>query len=179
MAFELLRKFFQVEAAPDPTLDWPELHPATPGINLATRQVGPVAFGDSLANARCFGRPDSWRFLKDDYLELVYTRAGFQLDFEKARLAYAAFFVAPDEFDPSAKELVHCAVREESGIRLSATTTQADLAAWLGAPDSVDAIDANDVIVTYLRHGLELEFELNRAKRLKRWNLFPRHSSPS
>ena len=177
MSFAFLRSLLAGPIPVDPTVDWPAADGTTPVVSLEARQIGPLKFGGTLEEARRFGRPDSCRFIQPDYLELVYGPAGFQMDFEKNLLVYAAFFIAPDEFQPPIKTLRHCAPRERGGARFSAWTTKEDFIRALGQPDSTDAADADDIIINYCRNGLMLEFELNKTGHLKRWNLFPEENT--
>jgi hypothetical protein len=156
----------------DPTVEWsfvPDL--PTPVIRLSGRLIGPLGFGAPLAAAQVFGRPGQFRRVHHDYFELVYARAGFQLDFEADRLAYAAFFVGPDAFEPR-QNLHYCRPVEAEAGQFSGQTTQEVLEQSFGKPVSIDR-DEQETIVNFARDGLVLEFELNQGGKLKRWNLYP------
>jgi len=163
-------------ASHDPTIAWSLTGDLpTPEVQFATRRIGPLAFGAPLAEAQCFGRPDLFRRRHHDYFELVYARAGFQLDFEGGRLAYGAFFVGPDEFDPACRSLRYSRPHEAGGASFSDQTTKETLVEIFGPPVSVDR-DAQEIVVHFTRNGLTLEFELNGKGCLKRWNLYPEES---
>jgi hypothetical protein len=160
-------------AAHDPTVDWNYADDlVTPVVRLATRQVGPLTFGDAMDAAQSFGRPDACRRLHADYFEFVYARAGFRMDFEAGKFVYAAFFIDRDPFDPPLRNLRHCRPREAGGQVFSATATLPELERMFGPAASIDR-DPEETIVNFISHGLQLEFELGSAGLLKRWNIFP------
>ena len=161
-------------APSSPVADWPEIDTSTPpAIDLASRAIGPLAFGAPLAEARSLGPPD--RFERGDRQTdtLLYARLGLLLEFDAtAGLEYAAFLVAPDRHDPKHPLLKRCAPRFSTGATLTAQTTEADLRALFGPPDSADR-DAGETVLVHERHGLTLECELAPTGTLKRLNLFP------
>jgi hypothetical protein len=160
--------------AHDPTVDWTYADDLpTPIVQLATRQVGPLKFGDSLDAARGFGRPDGFKRVHADYFELTYARAGFRLDFEGGRLVYAAFFIDRDPLDPALRNLRHCQPREQGGRVFSAQMTRQDLETAFGPPASIDS-GSDETIVNFVSNGLWLEIELGPKGHLKRWNIFPK-----
>jgi hypothetical protein len=162
--------------AHDPTTEWSFTGGLpTPEVQLASRRIGPLTFGAPLAEAQCFGRPDLFRRTHHDYFELVYARAGFQLDFEAGRLVYGAFFVGPDEFAPACRSLRYSRPQAADVAGFSDQTTKENLVELFGPPISVDR-DAEETIVCFARNGLTLEFELNGKGCLKRWNLYPEAS---
>lgn len=157
----------------DPTANWSEAPLQVPDVCLETAAVGQLKFGDALAAARYLGKPDEWRRSEPDYLELVYARAGFQLDFEHERLAYVAFLIGPDAGPPVTAHRAVCTPQLRGGRRFSAQTSREDLIATLGDPESIDAEDKDEVVLSFFAQGLVLEFELNSAGRVQRWNVYP------
>jgi hypothetical protein len=161
---------------PDPTVGWPEFRAPAPAFNLARRCFGPLRFGDELATAVLLGRPDVFCWQGPEACELIYARGGFELDFERERFAYLAFFIGPDPYLPLHPDLRFAEPRllgwNESSVCLSRETDGAQLRNQLGPPDGED-IDEDETILNYTRAGVVMEFELNREGRLKRWNVFP------
>jgi hypothetical protein len=168
-----LQRFFAGTRRSDPTADWPEVGAAPPEVALDQPAIGRLKFGSPLEEARYLGKPDSCRSLAPTYLELVYAKAGFQLDYENNGLAYAAFFVGPDPCQPRVGELGYCAPQLRGGRRFSSATTRKDLIGVFGQPRSVDDLDDDETILYFGAKGLVLEFELNATGCLKRWNLYP------
>ena len=163
---------------PDPTQDWPVALPDTPPLDLRRGTVGPIRFGDPLQSACVFGRPDCCRLVRAGYFELVYAGAGFQIDFEDGRLAYAAFFLGP-EGDGTGPEGLRSATLQLDGQRLSGHTALAHLAESWG-PASTEERDDEEIVVWYLRSGFTVELEARPDGLLKRVNAYPaegRHSS--
>ena len=163
---------------PDPTQDWPVALPETPPLDLRRGMVGPIRFGDPLQSACVFGRPDRCRTVRAGYLELAYAGAGFQIDFEDGRLAYAAYFLGPEGAGtgPGGPRLTTLQV---DGQRLSGHTALAHLAECWG-PASTEERDEEEIVVWYLRSGFTVELEARPDGLLKRVNAYPaegRHSS--
>jgi hypothetical protein len=171
-----LLRFWKKLAEPpaiDPTDGWPTSDGTVPVVDIGNGLVGGMAFGSPLQNARLFGKPFTCRRGADGYLALLYTHVGFQLDYEKGRLAYAAYFLAPDPFQPVIQDLRFCEPQLSNGVGLSGETTRNRLEQLFGAPSSIDNEDADDVILNYGVKGVIHEFELNAGNKLKRWNLYP------
>jgi len=173
MALSLLRRLLAGQYSDHAVLDWPVIDAPAPEVNVAENRFGRLKFGAPLDDAHYLGKPESCRRIGRDYLELVYARAGFQVDFDHGLLAYGAFFVGPDEAQPATEGLTYCFPALEGGPRFTPQTSRADLEKVFGPPDQVDAMDADDVIVTFRKGDLVLEFEMNLAGGLKRWNIYP------
>ncbi len=154
----------------DPTVAWPVVDAEAPPVDLFRRAVGPLPFGAALADAEVFGRPDQLRWTSRRYCELVYRRAGFQLDFDGGALVYAAFFLGPDACAPPGVRF--CVARLSNGAVLSGATTLADVEAAIGEPVARVEDDA-ERILTYERERLTLEIEAAPSGTLKRLNVFP------
>jgi len=168
-----LQKIFATPVSRDPTADWPSAPAVAPEVCLETPAIGRLKFGSPLDEARYFGKPDISRGREGDCRELLYAKAGFQLDFERGRLAYVAFFVGRDPYQPPVNGLAYCAPQLRGGHRFSGDTTREDLIGVLGEPESIDDADQDEVVLSFFAKGLVLEFELNAEGRLKRWNLYP------
>ena len=166
------RSFTPVDRG-DPTADWSETAATAPEICLDTAAIGGLRFGGLLDDARFLGKADFCRYAKTDYLELIYARAGFQLDFEDDRLAYAVFFVAHGVDQAEVPGLELCCPRERAAGRFSAETKCEDIIAVFGKPDSVDFEEDIEVVLFFSVNGLTLEFEFSWEDSLKRWNLYP------
>ncbi len=164
---------FFVSKTADPTQEWPHSTLPLPVVDLDNRRFGALRFGDPLEKARYFGKPDRFRAIRNTYYELVYTRCGFQLDFDQGLLAYLAFFIGPDPSFPTSEKISFCQPSLLGGPILSGKTHQAELLKWLGAPQLQDS-DPDETVLYYHQAGMTLEFELNPKGYLKRWNLFPK-----
>jgi hypothetical protein len=161
----------------DPTLNWVQSTAPIPQFNLNSMQFGSLHFGDPLEAAASLGRPDQFVWSQGEYCELLYASRGFQVDFDRGKLSYVAFFIGPDEFVPAhtafqfSKPRVHGVAID--GIELSPGADRALIERLLGSADSVD-VDAREVILFYNRGGITMEFELDaKTGGLKRWNLYP------
>ena len=166
----MLRRFFAKLRATrrDPTRDWPRASISAPSVDCARRAVGELRFGDSLSAARCFGRPDAFRWTQPGYCELLYAGAGFQIDFDSGRFAYAAFFVAEDEHAPR----VSFSTPRVDSIQLSRETSFEQIEAAFGRPVSRDR-DDDETILFYARRDIAIEFEVSSPGLLKRVNVYP------
>src|SRR5262245_11299033 len=158
----------KLKGSPDLTADWPQASGPTPAIDCARESIGGLRFGDDLELARKFGRPDRFRWTQPDYCELLYAPAGFQIDFEARRLAYAAFFVGPDEHVPSVPAMSFSSLQVDSTL-VSRETSSKQIEAAFGRPSSQD-VDAEESVLFYPRGKLTLEFEFSAAGMLKRVN---------
>jgi len=155
---------------PDPTEGWPQISLSAPDIDSSQGGIGPLRFGDELATAHLFGRPDIFRWIQPDYCEMVYTRAGFQIDFDKGRMAYAAFFLGPDSHLLAGASF--SAPRLDSSSRLSRDIQLKQIETVFGHPKSRDT-DAEEIILFYEKNGLTIEFEATATGELKRLNVYP------
>lgn len=156
---------------PDPTEGWPRLPVKTPDINSHGATVGQMRFGDNLASAQPFGRPDGFRWIRPNYCELVYGAAGFQIDFDSDRFAYAGFFIASDPCQPVISSLSFAEPRLD-GILLTGETSVKQVESTFGQPDSRDT-DEEETVFFYTRGGLTVEFEFAPSVLLKRLNVYP------
>ncbi|MEO7412304.1 MAG: hypothetical protein ABIZ81_03015 [Opitutaceae bacterium] len=167
------RGLFPNPSIKDPTPDGPASTVVVPDVCFETPAIGQLRFGAPLGDARYLGKPDSVRTLRPGYVELLYAKAGFQLDFEDERLACVAFHIGPDSSQPRSDGLKYSSPWRRGGPRFSSATTRDDLIRELGEPESVDDSDLDEVIVNFFTNGLVLEFELNQTGVLKRWNIYP------
>ncbi len=156
----------------DPTKDWPVVEFDMPEFDLKDLSFGPLHFGCEFDLVHAFGRPDRFSWSGRDYCELVYARYGFQIDFEDGRLRYIAFFVGPDRHLPDRLEINFSQPSLKKTARFTAQTTADDLKQIFGEASSED-FDSDEIVLTFSRSGLALEFELTAEAALKRWNIFP------
>jgi hypothetical protein len=160
-------------APASPVADWPEIDATTPPIDLANRAIGPLIFGALFEEARTLGRPDRFARHNQQTCSLIYARLGLHLEFDaRAGLEYAAYFIAPDRHDPDHPLLRHCTPCLTTGRTLTAQTTEADLCALFGPPQTAER-DADETVLFHELHGLTVECELTPAGTLKRVNLLP------
>lgn len=172
----MFRRLFHRErsSVEDLVSQWPEVSQATPLIDLAKRTIGPLRFGCSLEEAAILGRPTRVNCRADEYCELVYASAGVQLDFDRRRLAYAAFFVGRDDTVPNG-DVTYCSPRFSDGARFSSASDVSEIEAAFGTPKSRET-DAEERVWTYEIGELTIEFEFDAAGRLKRLAVFPSHA---
>ena len=159
-------------AAGDPTEAWADASAAAPGFDWSELRLGRLAFGDPLECAESLGRPDRFRWTQPGYCELLYARAGFQIDFDRGRFAYLAWFIGPDPANPELPDMSYASPALDEELALTRETSMDDLRAHLGPPSSEDA-DDDETVLFYAGGGVVLEFEFDAAGRLKRWNLYP------
>ncbi len=158
-------------AATEPVTVWPDIAVDAPTIDPVRGRIGPLAFGAELAAARVFGRPTRFSHPGRDYCELLYAAAGFQVDFDHSRLAYAAFFVAPDALLPD-PGIIFCKVRLADLGVLTWASRPGDVQALLGVPWSRDD-GADESVWAYRGPVATLELEFGDTGGLKRVNVFP------
>lgn len=162
----------------DPTLGWGTASLPLPDFDFSEMRFGKLGFGDAFEAAAFLGRPQRFRWTQADYCELLYASGGFQLDFDRGKFAYAAFFIGPDRFLPKhpALKLSNPRLRGATpdGIALSRDTDRGSLERLFGVAGSVDA-ESGEVILYYTMQGVTMEFEMEgNTERLKRWNLYPK-----
>jgi hypothetical protein len=165
---------------PDPTLTWGAFSPPIPDFDVAQMRFGSIRFGDPIEAAAFLGRPDRLEWTHGQYCQLLYASGGFQIDFDKSRFVYLAFFLGPDDCPPEHKALEFSTPQvrgcNPNGIRLSPQTDRAMLERTFGAPASVD-VEPEEAILYYYRQGITMEFELEgKSGQLKRWNLYPKNA---
>lgn len=156
----------------DPTKDWPVLEFELPDFDLKDLSFGPLHFGCELDLAHAFGRPDKFRWSGRNYCELLYARYGFQIDFEDSRLRYIAFFIGPDVHLPDHSQMAFSRPWLKRIAQFTPNTTADELRKIFGEASSED-FDSDEIVMTFARSGLLLEFELTQKAFLKRWNIFP------
>ena len=154
----------------DPTFAWPAIAFPLPELDLSTGTLGTLKLVSTLEEAACFGKPDFFKWSDADSCELLYAQQGFQLEFEKSRLTYIAFFINKDEFLPRHPKLRFSEPLIKSFGQLGPKTDSETLKTLFGKPDSED-IDTDETILLFKRQGIILEFELNENQLLKRLNL--------
>lgn len=169
----MFRKLIEMftSAFPNPCADWPKLDVVTPTFDTEKRRVGDLEFGAPLSMAKSFGKPDAVEPVEDDAMNLVYARAGFQLEFTNEAFSCVAFFVAQDGLQPDLPELSF----SEPVVNSRKLTSSHDAAMFenvFGVPSSVDQ-DDSETILYYRFGGLTVEFELGAAGKLKRVNSYP------
>jgi hypothetical protein len=101
----------------------------------------------------------------------LYGAAGFQVDFDSDRFAYAGFFIASDPCQPVASSLTFSTPRLD-GIVLTGETSVQQVESTFGQPGSRDT-DEEETIFFYTRGSLTVEFEFSPSGLLKRLNVYP------
>lgn len=161
----------------DPPVTWAPFRQPIPEFNVNTMEFGGLRFGDPLESAAFLGRPEAFTWSQSDYCELLYASGGFQVDYERGKFAYLAFFIGPDKFVPTHKGFQFSKPRVRGtpvdGIEFSQDVDQPLIETLFGTADTVD-VDAVESILFYNRKSVTMEFELDGSTGgLKRWNLYP------
>lgn len=156
----------------DPTEEWGPSPSRLPSLDWSALRFGPLGFGDALEDAAALGRPDAFRWTQPGYCELLYARAGFQIDFDRGCFAYLAYFIGPDPAGPMHPQLTYCTPELDDELALTRDVRVQDIKSRLGPPFSED-IEVDETVLFYEGGGVVLEFEFDARGRLKRWNLYP------
>ena len=155
---------------PDPTADWPQLNPTTPAIDWSGGTIGGVRFRANLESARgVFGKPSEVKWIDKNYCSLIYASAGFEVDFQNDRLASAAILTQIDCYSSAG---ITPTSSQIDGFSFSQHTTLDDVTRRFDKAEQPHDVDDEEIIVTYERHGLSVEFEFTLERTLKRLNLF-------
>jgi len=156
--------------APHPCMQWPLMDIVTPAFRTADHQIGDLKFGAPLDGAMQFGAPDEVEADAEGSTCLVYAKAGFFLEFDRAGLISTAYFVGPDECTPPYAQLKYSEPVIDSH-RLTASHDPKAIQELFGSPRSVDE-DEDETILYYESNGLTTEFEFSADGRLKRVNMY-------
>ena len=154
----------------DPTIGWPRLSLPAPPLLTVRQSLGNLRFGDEIARVRMFGRPDVFSWTGKDYCELIYLAAGFQIDCDHGRFAFASYFLGPDEFLPKGASFSSPCI-DSAGV-VSASMSINALKDLLGQP-RVEEGDEYEILLGYAFNGLVLNFEADVAGKLKRLDVHP------
>lgn len=171
---------FRLKLIKDPTAHWRPFTPPIPDFDLTEMRFGPLRLGDPIDSAASLGRPDDVQWSPGEPFELLYAAGGFQMDIDSGKLAYLAFFIAPDAHQPKHPALAFSTprLRGPGALRLSSDTTRSTIEQLLGPPDSADT-DPDETILYYSRQKTTMEFEIDgKTGKLKRWNLYPKTAAP-
>lgn len=163
---------------PDPTFDWPIYQNIERMVVPHEGRFGDIKFGDSLEQAKPFGKPSKVRWVDNTYCALIYSQAGFQFDFEHGSLVYFALFTNRPIDDPEFvndfnSATIHLQLADGKTARLSKDSKRSDIEAIFGKPSSID-FDDEETVLYYKDKKLTVEFELQANDGvLMRMNLFP------
>lgn len=169
MLRKLLGVFVKVDR--NPCSDWPPVEITTPPLNTGAQQVGYIRMGAPIDMARPLGAPDSIQTLEGNAINLVYAKAGFQLEFSGDALSSVAYFVAEDQFQPDASSLRYSEPVIDSHT-LTGSHGFSGIEELFGSPLSIDR-DTDETILYYRMNDLTVEFELGTRGMLKRVNVYP------
>jgi hypothetical protein len=160
------------DVAGNPTDGWMPSEDGAPAFDRTSRRFGPLSWGDPIDAAAPLGRPDHFRWTQPGYCELLYARAGFQIDFDRGGFSYLAYLIGPDPDRSEHPGMQYSTPVLDAGVALTRDTSMADLRQSLGPPASED-VGTDETVLFYTGDGLVLEFEFDAAGHLKRWNLYP------
>lgn len=141
-------------------------------------RFGNLRFGDSISCASSVGRPSKVSWIENNYCSLLYSQAGFQLEFEDGFLVYFALFAnrpvdvseISDDFNPT---VIHLQLTEGKNARLSKESRRGDIEELFGEPTSMD-FGSDETILYYNFPNLTVEFELQAEDGfLMRMSVFP------
>ncbi len=177
----LLDRIFgkKVATPPDPTVNWPASVVRVLPLAPYEGQYGDLKFGAPIDAARSLGKPSRFRWIQNDYCELLYARAGFQIDFEGDRFAYIAFFTDRHVAEPDVEGGFDLAVVDlrlpgNKSIQFSRESTRDVIEKYFGNSTRTDT-DDDETILTYEFSGLTMELEMNPTRAtLMRLNLYPK-----
>jgi hypothetical protein len=156
----------------DPTERWAPAVWTAPAFDWSDLRFGPICFGDPLERAEPLGRPDIFRRTLPGYCEMIYLRAGFQIDFDDGRFAYIAYFIASDPQEENHPDMGYSTPVLDDELTLTPDVLADDIKQKLGPP-SDEQIDIDETVLVYAGGGIVVEFEFDADGRLKRWNLYP------
>lgn len=163
---------------PDPTLAWPSYQDHQLILTPHEGRLEDLKFGDPIANAKSLGKPSKIRWVDETYISLIYAQAGFQIDFEKDRLVYMAFYTdrheAEDEIEGGFKLItVSLKLADGRAAKLSKASKRIDIEDIFGIPSNID-YDSAETILYFTDQSLTIECEMQpNDGTLMRMNLFP------
>jgi hypothetical protein len=160
---------------PDPTKDWPPTSAPAPVFHLQRKSAGSIRFGTPFTDAQTFGRPDHFKGDPAKSCDLLYARAGYELEYEGGGLVALIYFVGPDEYGPTHEALTYSrpmiALDESRTHELHADSNAEALVEIFGTPESAD-VDEDESILVWELGDFTVEAELNPQSRLKRLNIY-------
>jgi len=162
---------------PNPTIDWPE--PQNVELNLVPHEgrLGNLRFGASIENARIFGKPSRFRWIRNNYCELLYAQAGFQIDFDGGQFGYMAFFINRHVAEPDIAggfdlAIVNLLLADGGTGQLTKESKRDVIEGYYGTATRIDD-DDDEIVLHYEIAGVTMEFELDpNDKTLMRLNLY-------
>ncbi len=171
-----LKRLFGIK--PDPTKSWPVLPVSTPPIDLRTTTFGPLRFGTAFDEVKVLGRPDEYKHYNFNTCDLLYARAGYEVEIEEGRFVGIRYFIGRDAYTDAHKALVRSrptAILPDGTTReLNADTKGEALVEIFGAPKSAD-MDEDDSLLVWDHGEVTIEAELNESTQLVSLNLYLTH----
>lgn len=153
----------------DPIAHWPKHVRTDIFFDMGKFTVNGAKLGEHYEALQVFGHPDNPKAVKVQ--QFCYFASGFVVEMSENKTDFVAF-VFQDDFQEGFQE---CALTLRlpgpKPANLSSNTTRQELEQLLGPPQHEDT-DAEETILSYKRHGVELELELTLEGRLKRVNIF-------
>lgn len=157
----------------DPTAAWPPSQGASPQVNLEQKTVGSafarLPFGSDVTEGQFLGRADDFSG-NEHHFTLTYYKWGLDLSFEGRRLAEVWFRIGASTVKGDIGDMA-ATPSGPDGLQLSATTTEADLIARFGEPESRQDFD-DESILYYTVGPLVSEFQVDGEKRLLAWTVY-------
>ena len=158
----------------DPTAAWPPSQGASPQVNLEQETVGSafarLPFGSDVTEGQFLGRADDFSG-NEHHFTLTYYKWGLDLSFEGRRLAEVWFRIGASTVKRDMGDTAATPTGPD-GLQLSAATTEADLIARFGEPETRQ--DFDDESILYYNVGpLVSEFQVDSGKRLLAWTVYP------
>jgi hypothetical protein len=157
----------------DPTRSWPVATGPAPQISLERQALesfgGRLPFGGSVSAAHFLGRADACDGTAANFTA-HYARWGLDVIFEGGALAEVQFTIGAT-FRREPAGVVRATPRGPDGRELSAETTEADLFARFGEPESRQDFE-DETILYYAVGPLVSEFQLDAEHRLTGWHVY-------
>jgi hypothetical protein len=124
--------------ADDPTTAWAAAKGPSPQVSFDRRTLGTsfaqLPFGGDVSEAVFLGRADAFSG-NAQHFTLAYDQWGLEVSFESRRLAEVGFQIGQEALAPRAA-VVPATPTGPDGVALTASTTEANLLARVGAPAS-------------------------------------------
>lgn len=163
---------------PDPTVDWPDLQVVELTLVPYEGRLSDLKFGAPIEHAKAFGKPSRFRWVQNDYCELIYARQGFQIDFDGGRFQYLSFFMDRHEAESDIAggfELALVGIQLAGGRsgQICRESRREVIDGYFGSVARIDS-DNDETILYYEVAGLTMEFEMHpKHGTLMRWNIYP------
>ena len=154
----------------DPSSKWPEHRMIELVLNLKTREMGGIKFGDSPELLSKFGKPDNKNPFKSKFF--TYGAEGFIVGVEENVVNYFSFALVENPFDnlkPCQFQLVD---KEGRHHNINHTTTAIDIEKIIGPPkEKYESNEGEDRM--YIYNGYQIDIEYNTEGKIVCFDIVP------